>query len=534
MATINPAVLRRLSDEDLAALSQGDVSRLSDQGLQLLSSAAPKPMSAGERFAHRAITAPLDAGTQLAAHGNKWLSEATGGVVPRLQNDPSPEIAERQRDYQARKPEGMDWAGLAGDLLSPVNLGLMAIPGGTIPRAAMLGATTGLLEPSDAEDDDFWSDKAGQAALGAVGGGAANAAFRGVARAVSPNASRNLDLALLRKEGVRPTVGQALGGRLNAAEEKLTSVPIMGDMIASARGKARDGFNRAAINRATAPVGGKVGAVGQEGVDQAHRSIDAAYDAARASGPVRLDRQATQEVRQLAQQVARLGPEQQRAFQNLWADAATQVTPAGRIRDYKALTSMVGQDAANYRGSAAPLDRKLGMLLGEANDAIKGATARNNAPAAQAFSRADQGFSNLAIVENAAKSAKGSDGVFTPGQLLTAVQQSDKSARKNATARGLARMQDLGTAGQNVLGNKVPNSGTFDRAAMGGLTLGAAYLEPATLAGIAAGTIAYTPAIQRALVATVASRGPGAQKAAEILRQFAAHSAPVGASLLDD
>lgn len=51
------------------------------------------------------------------------------------------------------------------------------------------------------------------------------------------------------------------------------------------------------------------------------------------------------------------------------------------------------------------------------------------------------------VFEGAAKIGKNADGLLTPGQLNTAVQTADKSARKRAVARGEALMQDLGSSG---------------------------------------------------------------------------------------
>ena len=53
---------------------------------------------------------------------------------------------------------------------------------------------------------------------------------------------------------------------MNAAEEKLMSIPVLGDAISSARTASREQFNNTAINRAVAPIGARVEGTGQAAV----------------------------------------------------------------------------------------------------------------------------------------------------------------------------------------------------------------------------------------------------------------------------
>lgn len=493
-------------------------------------------MPALDRFIY-GLRQPIDAGTQLGVEANKWLADK--GIVPRLPGDPTKGERERKAVYDESKPEGVDWANLAGNIGSPANLALAVIPGGTIPRAAAIGAASGLLTPAD-EGEDFWSQKAKQAGVGAVGGAAVNAVGRTVARALSPKASVNPDLQMLRSEGVQPTVGQALGGRWNALEEKLQSLPLMGDMIINARGKAREQFNRAAINRATAPIGKNVDEIGTAGVSKAGDLLSDAYDAAKgALTNARLDRQGIRDIRAVQSRVANLPANEQRAFQGLLDRIGTDISPAGRVANFKRVDSTLGKEAAKFSGSTDAYQRELGEQIGNLKQAVSGSVMRSN-PQAQAMTKAaDKGWANLVRLEGAAVGAKGTDGVFTPGQLMTAVRGADKSVRDRATARGDALLQDLAGAGQNVIGNKVPDSGTAGRLIPWSILTGGGsaglFVDPVTTAGVVgglgAGGLLYTGPAQRALVKLVASRGPGWQQAAQILRGMAEHGAPAGAQV---
>lgn len=515
----------------------------------------PEPQAApshGERFA-QGLRDPIDGGAQLLTkllpdavvqagnRANNWLADNTGLVGRLPAGGVDQQVREREAAYQsARGPDaGVDWARIGGNVLSPANIALgarapqMATLGGKVLAGAGMGATSAALNPV-AGGGDFTADKLAQIGVGAAGGAAVPALLAGAGRIISPNASKNAELAMLKQAGVRPTVGQTLGGRWNAAEEKLMSVPIMGDAITSARERAREDFNRAAINRALSPIGGKAQASGQEGVRQAGDLIGAAYDQAKGQmGNFRLDSQAAGELRNLAQMAQQLPPKEANTFHSLWQTIATDVSPNGTIGAdaFKRIDSKLAKEAARFAGSPDAYQQQLGDAVGELRRTLSENALRSSPKAAQAIKAADKAYANLVRVEGASKAAAGSGGLFTPGQLLSAVRQADTSVRDRATARGTALMQDMATAGQNVLGNKVPNSGTADRLWLGAGGLGAGLLNPAIPAGLIAGAGLYASPVQRALTAALASRPQGAEAVRQTLLQAAPRLSPAGAQI---
>jgi hypothetical protein len=135
-------------------------------------------------------------------------------------------------------------------------------------------------------------------------------------------------------------------------------------------------------------------------------------------------------------------------------------------------------------------------------------------------------------VEGAAKIGKNAEGSFTPGQLNTAIQAADDSVRNRAVARGTALMQDLGNAGQQVLGNRVPNSFTTDRMLIGGAVLGGAgMVSPPVAAGLLGGAAMYTPPAQALLRGLLTSRPQSAKAIADALRQASPMLVPLGAEV---
>lgn len=503
-----------------------------------------KALSAGERFV-LGLRAPIDAGTQLAGKANEFLADK--GLVPRLKDNDAAGIADRMRRRREGAPEGVDWAGMAGEILSPASLALMALPGGTFLRAGALGAAGGVLNPAE-DDESFWETKAKQATRGAVTGGAFNVGARALGRVVSPNAAQNAQLRMLRREGVDPTIGQALGGRIAKTEEKLTSVPFVGDMIANRRNAARTQFNQAALNRVTdalPPGTPRTTAIGTEGVAQAGDAVGRVYDeAARLVNGVRPDQRGLHEILATIRRAQRGGltPQHQQTLRQVLNEAGTDITPRGSVVDFKRLDSFLGERARHFANSTSPYDRDLGTAIEQIQRSLRESVMRRRPQGSVLDTMADDAYGNLVRIENAAGKAAQTGGNFTPGQLLSAVKQGDPRIRHRGFSRGEARLQDLAQAGREVLGDTVPDSGTAGRMLLAGASgsgLGAGvFLDPtgasqAVASALAAGTLMYTPRIQRLLVAAASSRPAEAATARRALQEIAARL-PAQAGLLEE
>lgn len=500
-------------------------------GAQLLTNMLPKGV--------------VEAGNSL----NNWLADKTGLVARLPEGGVDQQVRERERAYQANRAAageaGFDGFRALGNVASPANLAIAS----RLPAAATLAGRVGLGVTGGAAsaglapvgEGDFAGEKGKQIGVGALAGGAAPLFIGSLARMVSPKASVNPDLALLKAEGVKPTIGQTLGGSFNRAEEKLTSVPIVGDAISAARGRALDQFNSAAINRAVAPIGGKVQGTGQQAVAEAGDLLSAAYDDALSRiKSVKFDGQFVQDFGQLKRLAQGLTPTMRDKFAATTREIiGSRTSKAGGMtaEAFKKVDSEIGQQAARYRASSVASEQELGDALTQLQSLLKQQVVRSNPDAAKALAAADKGWANLVRVEGAAKSGKNAGGVFTPGQLNMAIQTADRSTRKRSVARGEALMQDLGSAGQSVLGNKVPNSFTTDRALMAGGGLGAYFIDPLIPAGLGLGATAYTPWIQSLLRGSVSARPELAQPVAEAIRKggplLVPGAAQVGLGLLN-
>ena len=484
----------------------------------------------------------LPKGVQKAGDSlNDFIADKTG-LMPKI----GPEgfnqaISGNEADYQQRRGGGLDIGRIAGNVASPINAAIAT----KIPQAASLagrivggsgaGAAQAMTMP--VTEGNYAEEKLRQGNLGAAVGGALPVVAGGVARLVSPRASVNPDVALLKAKGVNPTIGQTLGGWANTTEQKATSMFGVGDSIRSAREGARNQFNKAVLNDAVKSVGGSVDDIGTAGVKRAGDIVSGAYDdALKGLKGVTLDQTGKAQLANLQAMSANMPDTTRNQFNRVINNIVMKrMSPKQGMtaETFKLVESELGSKAAAYGKSMQASERELGDALLEAQNILRQQAARQNPIYAEGLQKANQAWAKLVRVEGAAKASSVSDGVFTPGQYLGAIKSASKSVRGRDFSRGTALGQDLGAAGQRVLGNTYPDSGTAGR--MIPMLQGAAgFANPAmTLGGTAAGMAAYTPAMQKALVAAATKRGASAPLTAEQIRKLAPILNPLAIGLLN-
>ena len=463
-------------------------------------------------------------------------------------------MAQREKDYQASTPNSAGaYAGatvgeVAPFLANAVGNGIKAIgdigaktvsniipqeTGKFIPQAAgsaLQGAAISAAQPAT-DGGDFWDEKSKQAKYGALLGSITPTIINGAASVIQPKVSAAYQS--LKDAGVDTTIGQRLGGIFNTIEDKSQSLPIVGDMISKARSRALQSWNTATLNDVVAPIGGKITQTGHDGVAQAGDMLSGAYkDVLGKIQGVSFDPTFNADFGQLQKMSAGLTPDMAARFNNIVADKfSSRLSPAGGMdaTTLKGVMSDVNGLARKYAGSTGS-EGELGDAIKQFGSLINQQVSRSNPEQAPMLDAIDAGWAKLVRVEGAAKAAasnKVNTGVFTPSQLMQAVRSNDSSVRDRATARGEALMQDWAHNGLKVLGDKVPNSGTFDRgingAAMIGLATHPQYAIPAVL-GIGGGSALYTKLGQKmanglADLATT-TRPAGAENLAAALRSY--------------
>lgn len=483
-------------------------------------------------------------GQQLLGKGLSALgAEKAGNWLVNDANAGLRKIGGEFNPYQQANPITATAGDIGGSIVATAPLAAAApvarTMAGTAGVGAGLGAANAALTPVSPDSQNFAADKLQQMGIGAAAGGALSPLARLAGNVISPNISD--DVRALMQKGVTPTPGQILGGGIARTEEKLSSVPYLGDKIKGAQQRAVADFNRAAYNEALAPIGKKfTGNIGQEGIETVSREIGKVYDNVLPKMQLKVDPQFQADVTKLGQMAQGLPEQQQKTFMNiLRTQIFGKLGPQNNMDgiDLKGVQSELARTAKGYLGDPSFDNRQLGAAVAALRDAVDSNLTRVNPPdLAKKLSDANAAWANFVRLRTAAAStgAMNNEGVFTAAQLQSAVRAADKSVGKGATATGNALMQDLSGAGQRVLGSKYPDSGTAGRGLMALLapgSIGAGLVSApsttlATLGGIVAGSLPYTQVGQRLTASALTQRPQFAQPVGQAVRDYGALLAP--------
>lgn len=462
---------------------------------------------------------------QASPIGDALRTEA-GKVDTGIQQD----VAQYEAARNAAGRDGFDWMRTAGNIVTTAPV-LAAMPqsatlAGNVVTGAAGGAMASMAQP--VMSGDYADEKLRQAGMGAAAGALAAPVTSFLSRIIKPKT--DAAVTALQSEGIRTTAGQTAGGAAKRAEEALASVPILGDVIRGAERRSVEDFNRAAYNRALAPIGDKIdakGLVGRDGIAQVEQKLSAAYDAILPRVKVQIDQQMAGELTALEQMAAGLGRDKAAQFstiiQQVIRDKATQ---AGMMsgETVKQVESELGRRVRGYMSSAEFDSRQLGDALREAQSTLRRAIERQNPAEAPALAAVNEGWANFVRLQSAASMLGAKDGVFSPAQLMSAVKSQDKTVRKGAFARGDALMQDLAEQGQRVLGKTVPDSGTPYRTLT---ALGAGgMIEPTTAAAAGVAMLPYTVPGQRLTQLLMTARPDAAEPLSRLVRLAGPAAAP--------
>lgn len=509
-----------------------------------------------ERFM-KGVKDPIDAGAQILTHALpasvvNAVNSATQsvndmpvigpitkalGMVPATNQQINQDITKSDQGYDAaRKAQGgggFDAYRLIGNIAGNAPLAYLAPGATTLPGAiasgAAAGAAGGSLTPVQNAGDDFWSQKLKQIGIGAATGAATGGAGKIIQKTLQP--AVNPDVQLLMSKGVTPTPGQIIGGSAARTEEKLTSVPILGDMIKNSQRRAIHQLNVAAYNDALAPIGQKVTTqqIGREGVEAVQQKISAAYNDLLPKLNLQVDGQLASDVNRIASSADTMPPEQAQQFVNIIQNKVGSQLSAGGTMDgatFKTVESELTKLSKQYGADPSAFNKQLGDHVSQLQTALRDTLERSNPQHAGELGKINLAYANFAKVRDAASRLGNENGIFTPAQLHSAVRAGDKSVGKGKFATGNALGQDLSEAGKNVLGATYPNSGTPGRMFLGALLGGGAGSLAMTHPGvpIAAGLsmLPYTGIGQRISAGLLAGQRPQA---------FSALSAGIGKAL---
>lgn len=508
---------------------------------------------------------PIDAGAQLLEHGlnkidiggvnvgdtinqaNNWLADKTGLVAKLPDGGVDQQIRDRASDYHA--PEGMDFARMGGNLLSPTNIAIASkLPIAATAASKLLsgvgaGAVTGALQP--VENGNFADEKVKQMEIGAATGGALSVAGNVAGKVISPSVRQ--DVKTLIDNNITPTVGQILGGGFQAMENKATSIPFVGDMIKNAQRRAVGDLNRSTVNRALSIIKDKLPSnlSGRQAIDYADTKLSDAYDNVLAKiGAVKPDGQFAHDIQSLSQLTQNLPATEQDQFSRIILnEIQARINPQGFMTSegLKAAESNLGNAAKGYLRGADYDKRQLGAAIQEAQNTLRTMLERV-APSGTAaeLKAVNRAYATFMRPQRASSSLGADQGEFTAAQLQNSVKALDPSRNKKQFSKGKAMMQDLSEPAKAVL-TTYPDSGTPGRAMIAGLPYmaGAAYAAPvpAAITAVTGGLAAapYTKAGQELLSWALTGRqGNGSKAVADTVKKYTPALSPSVVPLIAD
>lgn len=334
--------------------------------------------------------------------------------------------------------------GIAGKILSS-------------PRTA--DAAYGAFAGAGGNDEDRLTGAVTGAGAGLLGGMFGRGLARGASKTL--RGVGNVDVGSLYGQGVPLTVGQALGGTAKGIEDRLTGVPIIGDIIKNRRTEGLEGFNQAAFDQGLGK--GKINSIGETGIEQARDTASNMYGQALNGVQIAPDQAGTaayQAALARGAGVARTGPEFESYAQQRFSPMMNQPTISGpQIQDM-----LQGVRSANFGSDS------MGQMATDATRDIGGAitdmVGRQAPDVIPALGAANNAYRNTSILADAVGRGSNTGGVFTPAQLgLAAKGNATKFGGKISASTTDRPFFELQRAGQNVLPSAVPDSGTAGRLA---------------------------------------------------------------------
>lgn len=378
--------------------------------------------------------------------------------------------------------------------------GRAAQVGGNVARsgtaAAASGAAYGLGGPGETfkeRVDDAAINAASGFALGGAMGAVGSRGPKPAKRAAAPSSTK-AKATTLRESGVSLTPGQQMGGLAKNAEDLAMRAPILGPAIGGARQRGVESLNRAVGLRALNEIGEDLPRnvdTGFEAVKHVRERLGKVYDDAADLVPsVAPDEQFSQGLQAVRGQLGDLSETSASQFESILANRLGRLQPGVSGRTAMQVADEIEGLAAKAQVSDDLSQQLMGERLGDVAHEIRALIARTNPEAGAMIQQADKGWAIFARMRNAA--SKGVDGVFTPGQLRTAVRMEDGSVAKGRAAEGEALLQDLSNA-STIMPDQFGNPGTANAVGLGAGGIGMLTNPGPTVAAAAGLAGAATP-----------------------------------------
>lgn len=486
--------------------------------------------------------------------GGKGLKGLMAGFVPGVEMTPS-DIAELEQMKAYTAEAG--WPAMVGQTLEQIPQYAVATglgPASMLGRAVSSGIVGGMLAPEN---------RLTEAALGA-GGSAIGEGLTGMAAKIARGPIAQEYVKPLWEKGVKPTLAQALGGGWKTAEEKMTSIPLVGSAIEKAQRRGLESFNKASLqgvidelntglqttSTSTAVISPQMQGVAQKftnigdielgakGFEKVYKAVGSVYDDLAKNSSGELTPELQDSFLQLRDMAAQIEPKAQSKF-----DALLKDTVLSKIKDGQRIPGetfkLIDRDLDKLIASLEnPNKGSTDNLLGKAFQQVKAEMINmmenQNPGYADILRNADAAYRKLALLGKASTSSVGSE-LATPANLLQQLRAEDTSSWKGGFAMNKAPWTDWARQNLELMGNKFPESGTAARSSIADLfAAGVGHqlgILPEALATYAAAKGVWSPAVQDFLVKQAMKQpGPTRAKAALGLAGMARPASTIGAA----
>lgn len=318
----------------------------------------------------------------------------------------------------------------------------MMVPGAAAGKVGLAGRLAADAAGNFAMTDGSLGDRAMSAGVGA-GIGAAGSKLASMVTGGGIGGKLSAEGAKMMDEGIQPSVGQAYGGKLNAFEQKATSIPLVGDWIGDARNRAI-GEKQLSMLAKAMPEGATVK---PQNLNDLESAFNQAYDDALTGVTVTKAR----DIKNAAEKLKSLG-------------FRTNLTGKTDVsgREFHKELSLLQAKVSKLKNTADDID-KVNKL-----DDAQGAIDVLRSKIADKTAVVDSKYGQYKTLEKAQEQS-GPDVPISAAQLQKAVKAGAKYNGQSASAyaHGRARGQD-DVAALRALGNNVPDSGTVGRGLVAG------------------------------------------------------------------
>ena len=401
----------------------------------------------------------------------KQLEEKYGYKTAEQTAKETPELIKKEREQYAPLMETTP--GMLGNVAGQV--AQQALGGGLIKGAGAMGAVSGALQPTLPEESRAFNTIAG-GALGKAG----EAVTSGISRigqpiqeALEPRLKQAVDV--LRKAGIPLDAAQATGSALlTRAKTILDTNPLTAGFEQKAAAEQQSAFNKAVLEK----IGANANSATSDVMGAAAKRINGVFKNILDNNNVKLTDKSVANIAKIQEaandsEVTAVGKIADRIVKNVQSDGTIPGQTAYEIK------TNLDRLASSADSTTAYHARQLRTeLLDTINNSLSDVDR-------EAFSTARNQFRNMKTIEGAIDKEGG--GNISPARLANVMGQ---KANRGASiyGRGNQDLVELAQAGNMLLKDKTPNSGTIAR--------GAALLLPGVVSSAATGL--YTGDLQQA------------------------------------